>query len=260
MPIGYRVVSFEIASQTAKTLMERKPVDLSIGSVHAYPGGVFLGTSRDFCQYYLGGTDDSDLILAFEFEEAHIARGDLTPNCEVLVKQAKLLSVEFEDEELARTYNHLFNPEAVQSRRASSRGDCLFDAEGPRRTSLIRAMDARSNHLNPMDFVYVTDGMAAHAAAKRVLRAYEEGERSRAGMDMVIRKALDHAVTTAVYEQEPQKVAFTNISNKMIYKAPNEGEWFFDSNKPQSVVTLLEVTADGQVSLAAPTREHGFQP
>ena len=260
MPVGYRVVSFDIATLSAKTLMERKPVDLAIGSTHAYPGGVFLGTSRDFCQYYLGGTDDSDLILTFHFDEEDIARGDLCPNSEVLVKQAKLLHVEFENEELGLKFGSLFNPVAVQERRFSSRGACLYDTDGPRRQSIIRAMDARSNHLNPMDYVYVTDGLAAHSAAKRVLRAYDEGDQVRSGLDLTIKKALDHAVTTAIYEQEPQKVAFASISNKMVYKAPNEGEWFFDSPTPQSVVTLLEVSADGQVSLAAKTREEELQP
>lgn len=260
MPVGYRVVSFDIATLTAKTLMDRKPVDLTIGGLHNYPGGVFLGTTRDFCQYYLGGTDDADLILTFQFDEKDIARGDLSPNSEILLKRAKLIKVEFEDDELDRRFGSLFNLEAVQKRRSSSRGVCLYDAEGPRRQSIIRAMDARSSHVNPMDYVYITDGLAAHSAAKRVLRAYEEGEKSRAGIDMVIRKTLDHAVTTAVYECEPQKVTFANISNKMIYKAPNEGEWFFDSAQPLSVVTLLEVSADGQVTLASRAFEEDLQP
>ena len=254
MPTGYRVVSYDIATLSAKTLMERKPVDLTLGGTHQYQGGIFLGTSKEFCEYYLGGTDDSDLILEFEFDEGDIVRGDLSPNCEILVRKATLKSVQFEDESLGHHFAHHFDVPAIEQRRAACRGVSLAQAEGGKRATLIRAMDARSGHIMPMDYVYVTDGIATHSAAKRVLKAYEDGLPVRGGLDQIINKALSHAVTTAIYEESAQKVAFAMVGNRHVYKAPNEGEHFYDNDSPLLITGLLEVSTEGVVSLSASPR------
>lgn len=260
MPIGYRVVSYDILTHTAKSLMEKAPVDLSLESVHAYPGGIFLGTSRDFCQYYTGLSDATDLVLGFEYDEKDIIRGDSASNSEVLVGKAVLKHIEFDDPDIAHHFAHRFDAKSVEERRESMRGACLADVDGRRRVSLVRAMDARSQHLMPMDYVYVTEGLAPNSAAKRVLRAYEEGGVVHGRMEKALLAALSHAVTTAVYECAPQRVTFVNVSNHVVFQAPNPGEYFIDQSKPLPVVTLLEVSEAGAVTLPAPARTHTPEP
>lgn len=250
MPTGYRVVSYDIATLTAKTLMERKPVNLTLGSNHAYPGGLFLGTSLDFTQYYLGGTDDHDVILEFEFKENDILRGDLAPNSEVLVKEGILVSARFENEAIQQKFGHLLDPSLLSSRRESMRGEPLSESMGIRKVAVIRAMDARSQHIHPMDYVYKMEHGAFYALAKRVLQAYEEGSPVRPGIEKTIMMAIEHAVTTAAYEGEPQMVAVAQVSTRDVYEARNPGEYFYDGKKPAQVVPLLMVDDECSVSVA----------
>jgi hypothetical protein len=87
---------------------------------------------------------------------------------------------------------------------------------------------------------------------KRVLRAYEEGERARTPAEHMLRMTLDHAVTTAIYEQAPQHVTCARVPAVQIFRASNEGEYFFDGPKAQAVATLFEVDEHGNVSIPAP--------
>lgn len=250
MPTGYRVVSYDIATLTAKTLMERKPVNLTLGSSHAYPGGLFLGTSLDFTQYYLGGTDDHDVILEFEFKEGDILRGDLAPNSEVLVKEGILVSARFENDVMQQKFGHLLDPSLLSSRRESMRGEPLSESMGIRKVAVIRAMDANSKHIHPMDYVYRLDYGAFYTLAKRVIQAYEEGSPVRPGIEKTIMMAIEHAVTTAIYEGEPQVVAVAQVSTRDVYEARNPGEYFYDGQRPAKVVPLLTVDGESSVSLA----------
>lgn len=253
MPQGFRVVSFKLDTLKAQTLMERKSVDLTLGSIHEFKGGLFLGTSLDFTQYYLGGTDDHDLILTFDYKKEDIIKGDDGPSSEVLVSKGILVSARFEDEALQERFGHLLNPNLHNERRSMARGNALSDSMGAKRLAVIRAMDGRIGHFHAMDYVYVMDSGAHYASAKRVLKAYEEGDTLRTPIERAMMKTLEHAVTTAIYEGEPQQVAFAVLSSSDVYKAPNEGEFFFDASKPAPATPLFRVDEQGMVTLVPKT-------
>ena len=252
MPIGYRVVSYNLSALKATTLMERKPVDLTPGAVHHFNGGLYLGTNEAFTQYYLGATDDHDVILAFEFDEADIIAGDLSPNSEILVKKGVLREARFEDQAIQERFGHLLNPEFNTERRERNRGQCLRDLHGLKRTAVIRAMDNRVGHLHPMDYVYCIEHGAFHAVSKRVMKAYENGDPLSRPIERMMLKTLEHAVTTAIYEGEPQQVSYAVISNHHLYQAPNTGEFFFDADTPAKVTKLFEIDAQGTVNVVRP--------
>lgn len=107
MPQGYRVVSIDMNTMEASTLMARMPVDLTIGSVHAFDVGLYLGSSKSFCDYYLESTDDADLILTFDFDEADIIHGSSDPDNELLVSKATLTGIEFVDPVLDEDFGPL---------------------------------------------------------------------------------------------------------------------------------------------------------
>jgi hypothetical protein len=253
MPQGFRVVSFKLETLKAQTLMERKSVDLTIGSTHEFKGGLFLGTSLYFTQYYVGATDDHDLILTFDYKKEDIIKGDDGLNSEVLVSKGVLLGARFEDEGLQDRFGHLLSPSAYDERRAMARGRSLSDSMGSKRLAVIRAMDGRIGHIHPMDYVYVIDSGAYYTSAKRVLKAYEDGNTLRTPLERAMMKTLEHAVTTAIYEGEPQQVAFAVLSSSDIYKAPNEGEFFFDASKPAPAMPLFRVDEQGMVALVPKT-------
>lgn len=252
MPIGYRVVSYSLSTLKATTLMERKPVDLTPGAVHEFNGGLFLGTNEAFTQYYLGGTDDLDVILAFEFDEADILAGDLSPNSEIRVKKGILREARFEDKAIQERFGHLLNPELNTERRERNRGQCLRDLHGLKRTAVIRAMDNRVGHLHSMDYVYCIEHGAFHATSKRVMKAYENGDPLSRPIERMMLKTLEHAVTTAIYEGEPQQVSYAVLSNQHLFQAPNTGEFFFDADTPVRVTKLFEIDANGNVSVVQP--------
>ncbi len=249
MPQGYRVVSYDLESLKAETLMDRKPVDLTIGSVHEFQGGLYLGTSLEFTEFYLGNSDGQDVILTFDFDEHEILEGDLSPNSEILVKKGVLTAARFEDEGIQERFGHLLDPSINDKRREIARGQPLSDTMGVKKIAVIRAMDARVGHLQPMDYVYCMDNGAYKTLSKRVLKAYEDGDQVRSPVERSMMKALEHAVTTAIYEGEPQQVSFAVLSNKDVYEAPNGGEFFFDGKQPQAVKPLFKVDENGAVEL-----------
>ncbi|WP_338923948.1 hypothetical protein V0M98_37675 (plasmid) [Pseudomonas silesiensis] len=251
MPQGYRVVSFDLKTLEAKTLQYRNPVDLTIGTEHTSPGGFYLGSDLGFLDHYLGNTDDKDVILTFDYDEVDLLT-DVSSNSELQVKKATLVDLRFDENELQEKFGHLLNPVETERRRVISQGVCVKELERGYDFTLIRAMSTEVNHLFPMDYAYMTDSRIVPSMVKRVLHAYEEGERARTPAEHKLRLTLDHAVTTAVYEQAPQHVTCTRVPAVHIFRASNEGEYFFDGPKPKEVVTLFEVDAEGNVSIPAP--------
>ena len=251
MPQGYRVVSFDLSSLEAKTLQFRNPVDLTIGSSHTSPEGLYLGSDEGFLDHYLGMTDDKDLILTFSYDNADLLTG-VSSNSELKVRQATLVDLRFHDEDLQKKFGHLLNPDEIARRRQASPGVCVKDVEQGREFTLVRAMSSEVNHLFPMDYVFKTLGGVMPGSAKRVLRAYEEGFAHTSNVEMKLRAALDHAVTTAIYEGAPQRVTFARVKAEQIFRASNEGEYFFDAPKALPVQTVFEVDAEGRVSIPTP--------
>lgn len=264
MPVGHRVVSFSMQDLKAQTLEMRWPVDLTIGSVNtggAGRGGFFLGTDLNFLQYYVEGTDDKDVILDYSFDEADIISGDSSGSNEVYVAKGTLVGARFYEDELQQKFGHLLNPASIQERRERNRGECLKDIAFPQEYSLIRAMSTEVKHLFPMDYAYKAVYRTLPRLAKRVLNDYEEGNQARSPEERMLRMTLDHAVTTAIYECEPQHVTMARVPASKVFKATNEGEFFYDAETPTAVITLFEIDAQGVVSIPpAPKRELDDSP
>lgn len=264
MPVGHRVVSFSMQDLKAQTLEMRWPVDLTIGSINtgsAGRGGFFLGTDLRFLEYYLEGTDDKDVILDYSYEEADLLAGTPSGSNEVYVAKGTLVGARFHDEALQEKFGHLLNPATIQERRERNRGACLKDIASPREYSLIRAMSSEVKHIFPMDYAYKAEYRTLPRLAQRVLKDYEEGTQARTVEELMLRMTLNHAVTTAIYEDAPQHVTMARVPASKVFKATNEGEFFYDSETPTAVITLFEVDAAGNVSIpAAPKRELDDSP
>lgn len=249
MSKGYRVVSFSLKSLEAKTLEFRNPVDLKIGSIHSSPGGLYLGSDEAFCDYYVGGTDDVDLILTFEYDDKDLIQGNTESSSEIRVEKARLSSIKFHDQDLQQKFGQMFNHEDVKQRRSIHRGSCLAHNEAPKKYAVLRAMSEDVGHIFPMDYCYLTSSWAMQTAAKKVVKAYENGTQLTSPLDRAIMKTLEHAVTTACYECAPQHVTCAVVQNNVLYSASNSGEYFYDGESPIKVTTLIKVDEHGAVSL-----------
>lgn len=256
MPIGHRIVSFNMSELKAQTLQMRWPVDLTLGSVNTGRGGFYLGTDLDFLQYYIEGTDDKDVILDYSYDEADIITGHPDGSGEIFVAKGTLLRARFYEDHLQEKFGHLLNPAGIQERRERDRGECIKGSNAALGYSLIRAMSAEVNHLFPMDYAYKVDPLSLTKLAKRVLQGYEEGISAGGSAEKMLRMTLDHAVTTAIFEGSPQHVTTAVVLASKIFKASNEGEFFYDAELPVKVSTLFHVDAHGLVTMpAAPKRE-----
>jgi hypothetical protein len=103
-----------------------------------------------------------------------------------------------------------------------------------------------------MDYVYLAEPATLKGVAEAVIKAYENGDAPRTRLQKMLAKTLEHAVTTAIYEGLPQHVTFALASTSELYRAPNEGEFFFDSPKPLKMQSLICVDEHGALSLPNP--------
>ena len=256
MPIGHRIVSFNLSELKAQTLQMRWPVDLTLGSVNTGRGGFYLGTDLDLLQYYIEGTDDKDLVLDYSYDEADIITGHPDESGEIFVAKGTLLNARFYEDHLQEKFGHLLNPAVIQQRREHQRGECLKVGSSALGYSLIRAMSTEVNHLFPMDYAYKADPLSLTKLAKRVFQGYGEGIPAGSSAEKMLRMTLDHAVTTAIFEGSAQQVTTAVVTATKVFKASNEGEFFYDSDMPTKVSTLFHVDAQGLVKMpAAPKRE-----
>lgn len=95
--LGFRIISHS-PDGGYKTLYGQEPFNPVLNKVYAIKGqGLYLGTSKKFCMdYYSGGTDDSDVLLTYEYSPKDLIKGDPTENTdgEVIVSRAKLIEIE----------------------------------------------------------------------------------------------------------------------------------------------------------------------
>jgi hypothetical protein len=256
MAVGHRIVSFNMQELKAQTLQMRWPVDLTIGSVNTGRGGFYLGSDLDFLQYYIEGTDDKGVVLDYRYDEADIITGHPDESGEIFVAKGTLLNARFYEDHLQEKFGHLLNPEIIQQRREHQRGECMKGASPALGYSLVRAMSTEVNHLFPMDYAYKVDQLSLHKLARSVLKGYEDGSPANGSVEKMLRMTLDHAVTTAIFEGSPQHVTTAVVLASKVYKASNEGEFFYDADVPTKVSTLFHIDAQGLVTMpAAPKRE-----
>lgn len=261
MPIGHRIVSFNMSELKAQTLQMRWKVDLTLGSVNTGRGGFYLGTDLDFLQYYIEGTDHKDVVLDYRYDEADIITGHPDGSGEIFVAKGTLLNARFYEDHLQEKFGHLLNPTFTQQRRERDRGECIKDSSPALGYSLIRAMSAELNHLFPMDYAYKADRLSLTTLARHVLQGYEQGFPVGSGAEKVLRMTLEHAVTTAIYEKQPQHVTTAVVRATKVFKARNEGEFFYDADMPTKVSNLFHIDAQGVVTMpTAPKRELDESP
>lgn len=263
MPQAYRLLSFNFDNLTVESPQSKNPVDVTPGRVFQPLDGILLNQSPDTLD--AGVQPEKTMVrITFAYEQEDLVSKGSDTEPSFLLKRATLKSVEFQDQELQDRFGHLFSADIIQQRRAAMRRESLQDLKGRTTFGVVRAMDARSLHTHAMDYVYLTDPASLKAAAAAVVRAYEEGDESRTTLQRVLRKTLDHAVTTAVYEQQPQHVAVAVAPSSSLFRAPNEGEFFYDSPTPLRMQPMILVNEHGEVSLPvakkALSQEHEAVP
>jgi hypothetical protein len=98
--LGYKVVAFD--GKKAFSLYEKQQeISLEPGIWEFLPGGIFLGTTKQFCiNYYTGLSDDyieghgkyRDMLLTYGYSREDLLEGEPDhSDGEVRVKKAKLL-------------------------------------------------------------------------------------------------------------------------------------------------------------------------
>lgn len=243
MPLGYRVVNFDLKTLKAETAMQCIPVDLTPNSIHEYDGGLFLGTTEDFVEYYVDLSDDVDVVLTFEFDEKDVTAGSLSPKSEVVVKKGKLVSAKFHDEELDEKFGHFLRPELVADRKSV----CLKDSEpvSKKRGSMVvvRTQDARLGMFSEMDYLYDLGKVPTNTSAKAALASFEAEERPKTSFDLIVRKVLEHAVTTALYSGEDQLVSFAVVDRRNVHPSENPGEFHY-VGQPVDATPMFTVKSD----------------
>ena len=93
---GYRMVAYE-HGRGFTSLARQLPLELAMGGWDEMPGaGIYLGTSRRFCEeFYSGCTDMDDVLLTYEYEAGDLLGGDpVQADGEVRVRCARLVAAE----------------------------------------------------------------------------------------------------------------------------------------------------------------------
>lgn len=97
---GYRIVSIndknEVTTLTTQSQQEPQKVNIKIGTIESpEKTGLYLGTTKEFVKtYYTDLTDDSDLLLIYEFDEKDIKVGNMNDTAgEIIVSKAVLKAV-----------------------------------------------------------------------------------------------------------------------------------------------------------------------
>lgn len=250
MAIGYVVASYNLQDLVANVPGFDHPLHtLAKGSV--LPADTKLFASHEPPVDLPAPKDGKPLLLKVSYEQQDILASS-PDNQGSILSFAFLEEVSFMDPEDDLKYGNLFDQARVDERRRQHRMESLLANEFARKYVVLRAMDREAGHLLPMDYAYISNGSVVKTMAKNVVAAYENGDSSRlfSSTEKALYKTLEHAVTMAVSSCKPQHVTVAVVDNKHLYKARNEGEFFYDADKPKKVDTLIEVDAEGIPSLA----------
>lgn len=254
MPQAHRLLTFNFKNLQVNSPVAQNPVDITLGRVFCYLDGVLVYPDVNDNPAVIVPQGHGLLRLTFDYNVKDRYEGFHDQSSEVLVHRATLKAVQFHDADLQSKFGHLLTPEIAQARRASSRGENLQSLKGKRNYTVVRAMDSLSHHAHSMDYVYLTEVGAIGRAAQRVVQAYENGDELRSHMDRTLMATLAHAVTTAIYEASPQHVCVGVAASSKLFRASNEGEYFYDSIEPLPMHSLITVNAMGEISLTQPPK------
>ncbi|MDT8924769.1 hypothetical protein RBE51_18405 [Pseudomonas taiwanensis] len=252
MPQAYRLLNYNLDLLCVESPVAKNPVDVTIGRVFSYPDGILLARDPNAELSPRGDASLLQVRLTFDYQVSDLYTQGQEAGDSFLLRSATLRAIEFVDPDVQHRFGHLLAPHIAQERRTASRGECLQDLKGRRLYGVMRAMDARSRHAHAMDYVYLTDPVSLKSAAAAVVRAYETGDAPRNNLERMLTKTLEHAVTTAIYEELPQHVTAAMASSAHLFRATNEGEYFYDAPRPLKMKRLICVSQHGEVSLPAP--------
>lgn len=253
MSTGYRMVDFnfdKLELQT-KQFQHKVNIDDHMAVIREFDKGLFLGSSESFLEYYESGADYDeplqDVKLVYEFDDADIMHGDMSPDSELVVSKAKLVSAEFHNEALQEKWGHLLNKQLVVERQKAFQTTevNLFGDSG----HVVRAQDARVGFIVEGDYCYQHSGLGAYRSnAARILDMYEEGDDPRNAHDKIFLKTLEHAITMAVTSCEKQHVILYPVNQGELFKASNAGESLY-RGEPKRGRVIFDVSPEGIPSL-----------
>jgi hypothetical protein len=91
---GFKIVAKDSHGQLYSIYDPNVKYQLHMGSVESPPNGMYLGTSRKFVMdYYSEMTEDSDVLLTYEYDAGDVLRGSPHEDGEILVRRARLIDV-----------------------------------------------------------------------------------------------------------------------------------------------------------------------
>lgn len=256
---GYLTVAYDQKAMTAALPGHEAPISLRVGNA-LLPDEV-MTLSREPVAIAPEMADGKAVLLQLEFQDQDV----VDSNAENLqVRIATIIGISFINPEDNLQLGHRFDPVQVEARRKTFRRDSLLSGEFPRKYVVLRAMSKEVSHLFPMDYAYISSGSVVKTMAKRVVDAYVSGDRSKlySSTEKSLMLTLDHAATMALSQSEPQHVTVAVVDNKHLYRASNEGEFFYDAINPHRVESLIDVSAEGAPSLSAtaPAKQRLLSP
>jgi hypothetical protein len=260
MALGYRMASFDFDQLRVITKQFGHHVDINNKSKIDFEQGLFLGSDEGFLEYYMDYPEADerrqDVKLTYEYDKSDLIQGDGSPDQELVVSKAKLVSAEFSDEDMQVGWGHLLDPSATRERR-----DRMQRNEVDLKGSLgyvIRAQDSKMDYLLDCDYCYRHSGYGVYeSGCKRVINNLEEGESPRNIHEKILEMALSHAVTMAITSGQTKKVMLYTVHQGQLHEADNAGEYFYKGEPKKAGRVLFEVTPEGQMSV--PTKKKAFE-
>lgn len=156
--------------------------------------------------------------------------------------QAKIIESDdgkfkFEDIQLERFEDQLNGVE--KERRQHQRGQSLAEELGyNKKVVIIRAVHSRTNTFKPLDYVMVNNGAVAPSAYSKMKGYLDEGDQLRTEHEKKVGWVASHAQTMAVSYGENHHVMVATVEAKDVYKATNNGEYFYDGEIKQGKIVF----------------------
>lgn len=130
----------------------------------------------------------------------------------------------------------------------SARRDLIIGDNAPigskhEQVAIIRACSADQENFTAMDFCYMMPNTPTAMNLTRALEHFENGGVATQ-TSKLLKKAIEHAVTTALYKDEPQQVLVASVPADKVFEAQNPGEYIYDGDDLKGAVAF-RVASDG---------------
>jgi hypothetical protein len=253
MALGYRMVSFDFDNLSVTTKQFGHKVDIHDKEENVFDNGLYLGSDESFLDYYRDDPDPDerrqDIKLTYEYNPEDLLQGDGSPDQELIVSKAKLVNAEFFDEQMQVNWEHLLSPTSTEKRRS------IHEASEVNLNSqvgcVVRAQDSKMDFLLDCDYCYQYRGMVTtRKGLERVVESLEEGIQLTNGNEMLLSKALSHAVTMAITSGLEKKVVIYPVKQGELFESTNADEYFYKGRPKNTGKVLFEVSPDGVINVA----------